>query len=323
MEIVILICMASMVVLCASLLALTESSISIVDEIKLKQIMKKDLKNKNSIKIIIEDKRDYIATLTLISSTLNIVGSTLVGVKAKSTFGYSSTETFLFTMGLTYFILVFSRILPKIVAINDYENVLQKTALIVRVVRFLMTPFLFLVTFWSKIVEDNRDEANINDLKSTVDYYSEKGVLNEEQSKLVFQIFSMKEKTINKYIEIKDEEDEIYILEEKEKIADCENLIKTKKIKRYILKNENGISGLVLSRDIREKLKGTLSENDTVDTLKYEVVTISENDNLLDSLMKFKEAELYYGIVVDEKNNPLAMVTEKQLYAHILKTNKT
>lgn len=323
MEIVILICMASMVVLCASLLALTESSISIVDEIKLKQIMKKDLKNKNSIKIIIEDKRDYIATLTLISSTLNIVGSTLVGVKAKSAFGYSSTETFLFTMGLTYFILVFSRILPKIVAINDYENVLQKTALIVRVVRFLMTPFLFLVTFWSKIVEDNRDEANINDLKSTVDYYSEKGVLNEEQSKLVFQIFSMKEKTINKYIEIKDEEDEIYILEEKDKIADCENLIKTKKIKRYILKNENGISGLVLSRDIREKLKGTLSENDTVDTLKYEVVTISENDNLLDSLMKFKEAELYYGIVVDEKNNPLAMVTEKQLYAHILKTNKT
>ncbi len=323
MEIVILICMASMVVLGASLLALTEASISITDEIKLKQIMKKDLKNKNSIKIIIEDKRDYIATLTLISSTLNIVGSTLVGVKAKSTFGYSSTETFLFTMGLTYFILVFSRILPKIVALNDYENVLQKTAFIVRVVRFFMTPFLFLVTFWSKIVDDNREEANINDLKSTVDYYSEKGVLNEEQSKLVFQIFSMKEKTIDKYIDIKDEEDEIHILEEESKIADFEDLIKAKKIKRYILKKENEITGLVLSRDIREKLKGTLSENDTLDSLKYEVVKIQKTDNLLDSLMKFKEAELYYGIVVDENNNPIAMVTEKQLYAHILKTNKS
>lgn len=323
MEIVILICMASMVVLGASMLALTEASISIVDEIKLKQLLKKDLKNKNSIKIIIEDKRDYIATLTLISSTLNIVGSTLVGVKAKSAFGYSSTETFLFTMGLTYFILVFSRILPKIVAINDYENVLQKTALIVRVVRFLMTPFLFLVTFWSKIVEDNRGEANINDLKSTVDYYSEKGVLNEEQSKLVFQIFSMKEKTIDNYIEIKDEEDEIYILEEKEKISNCEELIKSKKIKRYILKNEEEITGLVLSRDIREKLKGTLSENDTLDSLKYDIVKIEKTNNLLDSLMKFKEAELYYGVVIDENNQPIAMVTEKQLYAHILKTNKS
>ncbi len=323
MEIVILICMASMVVLGASMLALTEASISIVDEIKLKQLLKKDLKNKNSIKIIIEDKRDYIATLTLISSTLNIVGSTLVGVKAKSTFGYSSTETFLFTMGLTYFILVFSRILPKIVAINDYENVLQKTALIVRVVRFLMTPFLFLVTFWSKIVEDNRGEANINDLKSTVDYYSEKGVLNEEQSKLVFQIFSMKEKTIDNYIEIKDEEDEIHILEENTKIIDCEELIKTKKIKRYILKNENEITGLVLSRDIREKLKGTISENETLESLKYSIVKIDKTNDLLDSLMKFKEAELYYGVVIDEENNPIAMVTEKQLYAHILKTNKS
>lgn len=323
MEIVILICMASMVVLSASLLALTEASISIVDEIKLKQLLKKDLKNKNSIKIIIEDKRDYIATLTLISSTLNIIGSTLVGVKAKSTFGYSSTETVLFTLGLTYFILVFSRILPKIVALNDYENVLQKTAFIVRVVRFLMTPFLFLVTFWSKIVEDNREEANINDLKSTVDYYSEKGVLNEEQSKLVFQIFSMKEKKIDKYIDIKDEEDEIHILEEESKITDFEDLIKAKKIKRYILKKENEITGLVLSRDIREKLKGTLSENDTLDSLKYEIVKIHKTDNLLDSLMKFKEAELYYGIVVDENNNPIAMVTEKQLYAHILKTNKS
>jgi CBS domain containing-hemolysin-like protein len=312
-----LIIVASSVVLFCGIFALIEAAIAYVDEIKLKRLLRKNVKNKKHIEDIITKKRHYISAIITINTLISITGSAYIGIESTVVFGIGTYHALAFTVALAYFVLVFSKILPKIAAINNYEAILIHTAIFTKVIKVLLTPIFVLTYPWTWLVKTDKNDLTINDLKSVIDYYSEKGVLIEQQSLLLDRVFSIKEKRVEELLTTY--KDELIVLNIKTVVADCRDMIAARKAKRYIVSDiEDNVVGIAFQRDLSNQLINKNKEL-TIENCMYEAIVIHEEDNVLESLAKFKRKKNAYAIVNNDKEEPVAIISEKQLYSYAMR----
>lgn len=308
--------LVAMTVLLSSFFALIEATIIYVDDIKLNKILKKDIKNKKYIKEIIKNKKHYLTTATMLNTTVNVAGSSLISVYAANVFGLNNWKMLAFTALLTYGILVFSKILPKVIAINNYEKILEKTAFFNKVLKVICTPFVYLIIPWLKLVKNKNKKVSMKDLTLIIDYYSKKGLLLEEQNNLMHKIFAMKEKRVEDLVS--DYKDGILYLDSEESINTYKKEIIASKSKRYIVRENEQIIGIAFHRDVSNQLMNKNKECKTRDCM-YEAATLSGDLNVIESLRALKEAEKKYAIIENEEHQPIAIVSEKQLYSYSMK----
>lgn len=309
---------ASSVVLFSGIFALIEAAIAYVDEIKLKRLLRKDIKNKKHIEEIIMNKRHYISSIITMNTIISITGSSYVGMETSVVLGGNTVVGMVFTGLMTYFILVFSKILPKISAINNYEKILVNTAKLTRVIKVLLTPIFYLTYPWTKLVKTENNDLSINDLKSVIDYYSEKGVLIEQQSLLMERVFSIKEKRIEELMKMSKYTDDLIVLEADSLLYDCKDTILNKQAKRYLISDNNKIIGIAFHRDLSNQLIKN-NKDLTLRNYMHNAIILHEKDMVLESLSKFKRKKNSYAILQNENDEPIAVLSEKQLYSYAMK----
>lgn len=317
LELGILIGASIVITLLSSLFALVESAIMVMDDIKFHLFINRSDVNDNvktRVQKIINKKDKHVTAMVVAITFTSILGSSLLGALAAK---YLSKEhVIIFTITLTYLMLVFARTLPKIVASYDYEKILIKWAWIARGSYFINYPFILLTIMWIKIFKlESKRQMSLNELKMIIKHYRKNGIIDKAEQKMLEKIFIIKQEKVSDVVE----KIETIIMDYNEKIDSYRYAFENDKNKRFFVKNDDKFVGIVFFRDVAaEIVKGNIQDLKVSDFSRSAVV-LDDDDNLMDVIVELKEKNSTLGIVIDEETNtPVGTVTLKQIYNHIL-----
>lgn len=316
-EIFALIAASIFVVTISGLFALVESSIIVMDDIKLHIFMNRsDVPEKVKKRIMkIMNKKDWHITAMVVAITFSsILGSSLLGAMSAK---YMPKEYIvIFTGTLTYFMLVFARTLPKIVANYRYEKILIKFSWVARLSFFLNYPFILLTYMWVKIFKlESKRQMSLNELKMIIKHYRKNGIIDKSEQKMLEKIFSIKQEKVYEVVE----KINPVIMEYDDYIEKYRAAFENTNNKRFFVRRDENMVGIVFYRDVApEFVKGTTVETPVAEFCRPAII-LEADDNLMDVIVELKENNTVLGIVVDnETGDPIGTITLKQIYSYIL-----
>jgi CBS domain containing-hemolysin-like protein len=309
---------ASIVVLLSSTFALMESAIVFTDDIKLQYLLRKTStsdKKKEMIAQVINQKDKYMSSLAIIGTTINITSSSFLSVLASKTL---SGNGFMIYMGcLIYFMLVFQKILPKIIAIKHYEAVIIKSIYFVRFIKLITTPFLIFTLMWVKLVKgDKKRKMSLSELKSVINYFSQNGIVDKEEEKMMDNILSIKNKKVEDILNLRNED--LITLDFNRKIKKYRQLIIETKAKIYLVKDNEKIIGIAFYRDLANKILEDEERKSKVSECVKSAITVNSSDDLLHVILDFHNDKDRYAIVKNDENEVIGILTAKQVYTYAL-----
>lgn len=316
-EIIALIAASICVVGISGLFALVESSIIVMDDIKMHIFMNRpdvsDRVKKRVTKIM--TKKDWHITAMVVAITFSsISGSSILAALSTK---YIPPEYLLwFTFGLTYCMLVFARTLPKIVANYRYERILIKFSWVARWSYFLNYPFVLLTYMWVKLFKlESKRQMSLNELKMIIKHYRKNGIIDKAEQKMLEKIFVIKQEKVHEVVE----KIEPIIMNYESYIEEYRTAFENTNNKRFFVKKENEMVGIVFYRDVAaEFVKGTTVDIPVSEFCRPAII-LEADDNLMDVIVELKEHNTVLGIVVDnETGSPMGTITLKQIYSYIL-----
>lgn len=307
------------IIVACSFLSLLESSIVFTDELKVQYMLNKNKEKYNDrkkeiIKKIIFKKDNYISSIAIISTAVNILGSSIVGAMTAQ---YLSTqETLIFMAAFIYSMLIFSKILPKIIAVGKFEFFLDWFAYFVNIVYYFTTPILIFTLFWIKLFKPKQNPISIKELQSIIHYYTEKGAIHSMEETMIEQLLSIKKKNISDLIKNKDP---ILKLNYKSKIKKYRYAITHNSNKIYVVEKNKELVGIAFYRDLTDLLLNEGEVQHRVSKCLKTAFFIKSKDDLFDAILKFKKNKDRYAIVLNDDNDVAGIVSAKQVYQYALK----
>ena len=295
----------------------TETAFSSANKIKLKNLAADDNKRAAYALRLCEDF-DKLITAVLVGNTIsNITMTTVATVYGIMTWGAKVGPT-IATVMVTFLVLVFGEISPKILAREYAEETALALTPFVRALIFILTPLTFIfngLKIFLKKVFGKKDgpEFSEDELLTIVEEAEAGGAIGEEQSELIANA-----------IEFNDIE-AIDILTPRVDIVAVERGTPVSEIKKVF--KESGLSRLPVYEDDLDDIIGVINQkdlyNNNVKTIKdtekiiKPVAYVAETLKAAVLLKKMQAKRTHIAIVVDEYGGTTGLVTLEDIIEEI------
>ena len=296
----------------------TETAFSSANKIKLKNLAADDNKRAAYALRLCEDF-DRLITAVLVGNTIsNITMTTVATVYGIMTWGAKVGPT-IATVMVTFLVLVFGEISPKILAREYAEETALALTPFVRALIFILTPLTFVfngLKLFLKKVFGKKDgpEFSEDELLTIVEEAEAGGAIGEEQSELIANA-----------IEFNDI-DAIDILTPRVDIVAVEKGTPVAEIKKVF--KESGLSRLPVYEDDLDNIIGVINQkdlyNNNVKTIKdaekiiKPVAYVAETLKAAVLLKKMQAKRTHIAIVVDEYGGTTGLVTLEDIIEEIV-----
>ena len=296
----------------------TETAFSSANKIKLKNLAADDNKRAAYALRLCEDF-DKLITAVLVGNTIsNITMTTVATVYGIMTWGAKVGPT-IATVMVTFLVLVFGEISPKILAREYAEETALALTPFVRALIFVLTPLTFIfngLKIFLKKVFGKKDgpEFSEDELLTIVEEAEAGGAIGEEQSELIANA-----------IEFNDIE-AIDILTPRVDIVAVERGTPVSEIKKVF--KESGLSRLPVYEDDLDDIIGVINQkdlyNNNVKTIKdtekiiKPVAYVAETLKAAVLLKKMQAKRTHIAIVVDEYGGTTGLVTLEDIIEEIV-----
>ena len=228
----------------------------------------------------------------------------------------------LITMILSYFTLVFGELVPKRVAMKNYEKIAYGTVNVIRGKSFFTLPFVKLLTastnFVSKIFGvSSKDEETVTEeeIRMMVDVGEEKGAIEEEERELINNVFEFNDKVVS---EVMIHRTEIFAIDVKSNISDILSEIDDFKYSRIPVYEENidDIKGILYTKDIIKFLKK--QKDGKVKNVMREAYFVSETKPINELFRDLQRNKKQIAVVVDEYGGTSGIITMEDILEELV-----
>ena len=117
---------------------------------------------------------------------------------------WKSVSIIIITIILSFFTLVLGELVPKRIAMKNYEKIAFGTISVIRALSILTLPFVKLLTFVTNMIsklfgvgESEEEIVTEEEIKMMVDQGEEKGTIGEEESELINNVFEFNDITVS------------------------------------------------------------------------------------------------------------------------------
>ena len=117
---------------------------------------------------------------------------------------WKSVSIILITIILSFFTLVLGELVPKRIAMKNYEKIAFGTISVIRALSILTLPFVKLLTFVTNMIsklfgvgESEEEIVTEEEIKMMVDQGEEKGTIGEEERELINNVFEFNDITVS------------------------------------------------------------------------------------------------------------------------------
>jgi putative hemolysin len=236
---------------------------------------------------------------------------------------YTGTVSLVIVIGvLTYFSLIIGELVPKTIALNNPEKITLTLTPFMRVVAAIVSPVAWFLSISTKfIIKFFRIKKNTDppvteeELKILIKQGSEHGVLEEQESEIIHDVFTFADKTAysmmtpNKdvvWLDINDNNEEII------------QTIISAPFSRFLVCNEtiDKVLGIVYVKDILKQI----SNNQKLDirAIMSKPFFIPETVKAIKLLEDFKKRQIKMGIVVNEYGETHGIITTQDISDNVL-----
>ena len=318
--------------------AATEMAFISLNDAKIDLMAKEGNKKAKKIKGMLENPSKFLSTIQIGITLAGFLSSAfaseafaeqlapmlhnLIPIIGESV--WHSISIVLITIILSYFTLVFGELVPKRVAMKNYEKIAFSTIGIVKAISMFTAPFVKFLTISTNIVskvfgvsETEEETVTEEEIRMMVDVGQQKGAIDKEEREMINNIFEFNDKTVS---EIMVPRTEIYALDMNLTISQVieelteDNDFRYSRIPVYD-ETVDSIKGIVYIKDI---LLSTKNKNMKVKTLIKEAYFVPETKPVNELFEELRKNRKQIAIIVDEYGGTSGIVTMEDILEEIV-----
>ena len=304
-----------------SFLSAAESALSSLKQIHLKSDSKEKEKTKESelLKLWLENPNELLTTLLFVK-TISYSSMVFTGIYLIKKIYEKGLYLGISFFVLIIFILLFSELIPRLVARNNIYGVSRTLIIPLNTVRIVLRPLIqlfihisrFVVGIFKIKVKDQMFEITEDEILTFLKAGTESGVFEEGEEEMISSIFEFSETTVK---EILTPRIDVFALEAESRIEDVWNEILDQGFTRIPIYNEtiDNIVGTVHMKDLLHYDRQT-GNNPPIKDFMKEAYFVPITKPLVELLEEFK----LKAIVIDEYGGTQGIVTIEDLLEEIV-----
>ncbi|MCK9161466.1 MAG: CNNM domain-containing protein [Arcobacteraceae bacterium] len=294
----------------------SEISLVSLNDAKLKALLDRKVKNAQTIAKLKKNPHKMIITILLGNNIVNILASVIATVWTTEQFG---NEYLGYATGiLTFVLLIFGEIYPKVLAQNHAVLFAQLTAHFLIIIQFIFFPIIIILEYIIKIANKSSKKnklSKISEAKAMIGIVKESGDIEENIEKMIYNAIDFDTKCV---VEIMTPKNQIISIDSKATMDELQELfIKSMKSKIVVYKKDpNNIIGIV---NIKMFIN-SLNQKKIKQVKDIELdppFFIDQSHQIDDLLLSFQESKQTIAII-KEDNEVLGIVTMENILEEIV-----
>lgn len=298
----------------------TETAITSTTSFKLRQLEKNKVKNASLLRKLLNDIQNLITTILVGNNIVNIATTTVATVFFTDLFG--AKGAFISAVVLTIVVLIFGEITPKMIAQANSEKIALKFSKAIYICTVILKPIVFLLGLFTKsltkkLIKDPEDSEKVTeeDLKTIVDVSEEQGVINNEESEIINNVFEFGRRNVSDIMTARTNMEAIPLESSTE---DLFTYLKESKHSRLPIYGESidNIIGILHMKDI----VNFIAENRQLDLEKLARPTFYAYDSMdiFDLFKSMKQMNVSLAIVIDEYGGTSGLVSIEDIVEELV-----
>lgn len=267
----------------------------------------------------LSQKPDILLTTLLIGNNLvNIGATTLATTLTISLFGNYALGYM--TGALTLFILIFSEVTPKQIAMSNNMSLCLKTALIVEILSWIFRPFIWGISLISNtitrlFVSSDKKTLTIEHVLQMVSMGENMGFVETYEKQMVKNVFRINETPIQGIVTHRTD---VFSLSSELKLSETFDSILESGFSRIPVYKESteNIAGIVLVKELVRMKKSMLKDYRLRDIM-HEPLFIPHTKKVNEVFTLFKQKNINIAIVLDEYSGLAGIVTREDVIEEI------
>lgn len=313
------------ILICSGFFSASETSMMALSRHRLHHLVRKGSKSAKLTAKLLAQTDKLLGSMLLGNTLLNVVAAALTQIIILRLFGQSELAIIIGTLIITFVILVFSEIMPKVIAASYPERIALPSSYILSPVNKLFYPVVyiamgmvhgFLWLFRIKLHSDqSKQKINLDELRTLV--LESEQFLPRKHQRMLLNLVDIERITVNdvmvprNQIEALDLKAEPEVL--REQLATCNHTL----LPVY----EGALDNIVGILHVRRALNLVQRDSFEVEELREllrEPYFIPSETPLLSQLQHFQERHARLGLVVDEYGELLGLVTLENILEEIV-----
>lgn len=315
----------AVLILLSAFFSASETAMTSVSRHKLRDLARRKQEEEEKSEIHLFNR---LLTGLLISNNLvNILASSIAAVTISRVITSESLSAVISTLVMTFVLLIFGEITPKILARQNAERFFESSIKVVVPLSNVLSPLItlfvklsnvFVKLFGGQVVQD-APFITIDDIASYVEIGREEGSIDHEEGLMIERTIAMDETLVK---EIMIPRIDIVAVEENQSIREVVEVIVQEEYSRLPVYREtiDNVVGICYAKDILSFIasRGTeVLDKVRAKELMREPLFVPEQMPVSELLKEFKSKKVHMAIVVDEYGGTSGIVTLEDILEEI------
>ena len=317
--------------------AASEIAFISLNDVKIERLSKEGNKKAKKIKEMLVNPSKFLATIQIGITLAGFLSSAFAAesfanklapmlnswIPQLSIGVWNSISIIIITLVLSYFTLIFGELVPKRIAMKNYEKIAFASIGIIKVISIITSPFVKILTFSTDVIsklfgisENDEEVVTEEEIRMMVDMGEEKGSIDEEEKDMINNVFEFNDKVVS---EIMIPRTQIFAVEKNITIAETIEALSEEKNKysRIPVYNENidNIEGIIYIKDILLSMK---NKKEKIKNLVKDVYFVPETKLINEVFEELRKNRKQIAIVVDEYGGTSGIVTIEDILEEIV-----
>ncbi|HTJ55732.1 MAG TPA: HlyC/CorC family transporter [Nitrosospira sp.] len=320
---VLLIALAVLLILSA-FFSLSETSMMAINRYRLKHLLKQGNRGARLTTQLLRNTDKLLGVILLGNNLLNAAAATLVAVIVSLFFSHNELALFFGTVGVTFAILVFSEITPKVIAAAYPERIALASSYVLTPLLKLFSPVVWFVNLFVQALlmilrlkpgAENTQKISLEELKTLV---LEAGhFIRKKHQTMLLNLFDLETITVDdvmvprgqiEAIDLDDEDDVI-----RNQLLTCYHT----RLPVYRGSLDN-VSGIIHVRKVLNQLRNGEITSAVLEKIMREPYFVPSGTPLFSQLQLFQENRERVGLIVDEYGEWKGLVTLEDIVEEII-----
>ncbi|MBN2844510.1 MAG: DUF21 domain-containing protein [Deltaproteobacteria bacterium] len=300
----------------------SETALMAVSKIRLKHLAETMPLRTRLVEKVLKNPEKLIGTILLGNNMVNVGMSALATAFAISLWGEQGI--LYVTIILTFVILIFAEITPKVFAKYFNEPVSLLVAPLFNVIMIAFNPLIIVVTYISTrllsllgidVSKVKRPLFTESEVRTCIKMARDDGSITDEERKMLSRVFTLNDKSV---MEVMVPKGKMVVLHENDSLRDARAIITKTGFSRFpVSKGKKlDIVGFMHAKDILS-LTGK-KESTSIKSLIRPALFIPFDKKIDEQLRSFQEKRLHQAVVLDEKGNVTGLVTLEDIVEELV-----
>ena len=299
----------------------SETALTSLNVFKIRQMEENGVENSSLVRKLTENIGKVLTTILIGNNIVNIATTTIATIFFTDLFGPSGA--IISTIVLTLTILIFGEVTPKNIASSLSEKVALKVAKPIKFFDFILKPMSFflqaITNFLTRLlIGENTQKGDLvteEDLKTIVDVSEEQGVINDQESEIINNVFEFGDSDVEDIMTARTNMEAIAVDMEDRELKDFLKNCKHSRIPVYG-KSIDNIIGILHMKDIVAFIAEDKALN--IEEMIRPAFYVYDNMHIFDLFKSMRGENVSLAIVIDEYGGTSGIVTIEDIVEELV-----